>query len=393
MLVPAARAAAVILLADLAARTRRAKPELVEGVDASAVAAVIRRCGGEQGFWPTPWLGGFLGGHLQTIWYGLKLDEPPLGNVVEETWQAPDGGTIGLAWPEGVPVRPLPTSAPVVLILPGLCGSIQGTGHSVNAMLSSGCRPVVLHARGCGQPLTSPCFNLFGNTDDVRSALKRIASTWPGAPIGLYGISAGTALLVRYLGEEGGALLADSTPRVVAGVANCPGYDIGVCLTRCGWLYDGGFYIRVLKRHWLEGENGRVLRAHDAEACRRMAAAPDMHSFMIEASPFSSPSTASGQIVADAFADFLARSNPMGVAHRIEVPIVILNADDDPVCARRNTDESAGSLVRGMRRAVLLRLPAGGHCTFAEGLSARRWGDALAANFLREVGSGERVRR
>ena len=68
------------------------------------------------------------------------------------------------------------------------------------------------------------------------------------------------------------------------------------------------------------------------------------------------------------------------------MPTLILNADDDPVCSPANTDECTPSLLRdGIRRAVLLRFPAGGHCVFAEGLRARRWADALAAGFIAQV--------
>mgnify|MGYP001281920933 CR=1 FL=1 len=52
-------------------------------------------------------------------------------------------------------------------------------------------------------------------------------------------------------------------------------YDIGVCITRVGWLYDAGYYLSVLKRHWLGGVNGEVLRAADAETCVRMEQAAD----------------------------------------------------------------------------------------------------------------------
>ena len=71
----------------------RAKPVFVEGPDAAAAASVVRSLNGDDGFWPTPWLGGFLGGHLQTIWYGLHLDDPDIGAVDEERWQTADGGT------------------------------------------------------------------------------------------------------------------------------------------------------------------------------------------------------------------------------------------------------------------------------------------------------------
>ena len=189
----------------------------------------------------------------------------------------------------------------------------------------------------------------------MREAVSRIRAEWPAAPLCLYSLSAGTGLMVRYLGEEG------SRAPICAAVANCPGYDIGVCLQRCNPLYDAGFYISVLKKHWLGGENGRVLRQASPELCARMAAAPDMHSFMVAAAylhrapnrehssplcrmprivlrggrPFALPNallpreanTAAGGTrasdagtVANSFATYLERSNPMGVAHRIAVP-------------------------------------------------------------------------
>ena len=247
-------------------------------------------------------------------------------------------------------------------------------------MLEAGLRPVCLHARGCGVALTSPRFNLFGDTQDLGDAIGRIAQRQPGAPLCLQSISAGTALMVRYLGEQGA-----SAP-IAAAVANCPGYDIGVCITRVGWLYDAGYYLSVLKRHWLGGANGELLRAAAPEVCARMEQAADMHTFMSAAALFAAPlggGRNSGS-VANAFAAFLGASNPMGVAHRIQVPALIVNADDDPVVSPRNTDENAPQLLAGGSgaRMVLLRYPAGGHCCFARGLRAKRWVDELSAGFL-----------
>ena len=72
--------------------------------------------------------------------------------------------------------------------------------------------------------------------------------------------------------------------------ADCPGYDIGVCMTRVGRLYDSAYYTsRVLKKHWLSGSNGDVLWAAAPELCRRMEQALDMHSFIAAASPFAAP--------------------------------------------------------------------------------------------------------
>ena len=261
-------AAGALLATDLFYRTKRAVPRISAGRKADETLDVVRMLGGEDGFLPTPWLSGLLGGHFQTMWYGLKLDDPPLGRIEEDTWLTADGGTIGLAWPE----CKLPASAPIVIILPGLCGSVEGSGHNITASIAAGLRPVVFHARGCPHPLTSPRFNLFGDTDDLREAIDRITQSFPGAPLTMSGSSAGTGLMVRYLGEEG-----SRTP-VVAGVINSPGYDIGTGLARCLWLYDGAYYINILRKHWLTPTNLKILEARDPEAVRKLHGALKMHS-------------------------------------------------------------------------------------------------------------------
>lgn len=47
--------------------------------------------------------------------------------------------------------------------------------------------------------------------------------------------------------------------------------------------YDSGFYLGVLKKHWLGGRNGEVLYAAAPDVCARMGAATDMHTFMVAA--------------------------------------------------------------------------------------------------------------
>lgn len=377
-------AAALLLGVDVLKRAQRSVPTWTVGINAAETAKVVREHFGDAGFWPTPLLGGYLSGQLQTIWYGLHPFSRD-AEFSEDRWQAPDGGLLGLAWPD-VSGSSLPGTAPVCLVLPGLCGSIKGTGHTMRALEAAGLRPVCLHARGCGVPLTTPCFNLFGCTDDVRDAIRRIQAQYPAAPLLLYSISAGTGLMVRYLGEEG-----DDTP-VIAGVANCPGYDISVCMQRVGWLYDAGFYIGVLKKHWLTGANGELLREAQPELCARMETAPTMHDFMVAAAPFAEPAGAltrgaapDAGTVANGFAQFLARSNPMGVAHKISIPALIVNADDDPVCASANLDDNIPALLgvaASCEKTVLLRYPRGGHCCFARGMRAHRFSDELAAGFL-----------
>lgn len=231
-------------------------------------------------------------------------------------------------------------------------------------------------------------------------------------------------------------------------------------MQRVGWLYDGGFYLGVLKKHWLDGANGRTLRATQPHLCDRMAAAENMHEFMAAAAPFAdrhgigaagaaapprvidsslAAGTADAGSVANGFGRYLSNSNPMGVAHRITVPTIIINADDDPVCrcahapkphphphlltptlspsqaclaipclrlpcsqpastlnaaarperSATNVDDNAPSLLTagGCARTVLLRYPSGGHCCFATGWRATRFVDEMSGAFLAAMAS------
>ena len=69
-------AASFTLALDVIKRFRRVTPDWMIGSAAEEMAAVLREVAGDAGFWPTPWLGGLLSGHVQTVWYGLNPDSP-----------------------------------------------------------------------------------------------------------------------------------------------------------------------------------------------------------------------------------------------------------------------------------------------------------------------------
>ena len=193
-------------------------------------------------------------------------------------------------------------------------------------------------------------------------------------PVVLYATSAGTGCLVRYLGEKG------ATARVAAAFCNSPGYDIAVALTRCGAPYDSHYYLAGVKRHYL-GANGAMLAARDADALAACDKATSLHGFLAAAAPFAGAAT---------FGEYLLRSNPIGTAHDIRVPILILNADDDPICSSKNVDDHI-ALFRTHPTAVLARMPRGGHCGFYAGppWRAEPRGHALGARFLAAVLAGD----
>ena len=63
-----------------------------------------------------------------------------------------------------------------------------------------GWRGCVINRRGCGNILKSPNFNLMGNFQDVRTCVKIIKDKYPDSYLTMVGISAGSGLLITYLG-------------------------------------------------------------------------------------------------------------------------------------------------------------------------------------------------
>ncbi|KAG7445503.1 AB-hydrolase YheT [Guyanagaster necrorhizus] len=172
--------------------------------------AIEERC-------PTLALGEFVpawwlpNGHLQLI-YCVVGDFSKTDHVVyKRTYlRLVDGGTLGL---DSTPPNQdsFNDDTPVVVVMHGLTG---GSHESyVRNILAAACLPVekgglgyravVINFRGCaGIPLTSHQFYSAGYTDDLRQALLYISQLYPKAPLLGLGFSLGANVIVRYLAEE-----------------------------------------------------------------------------------------------------------------------------------------------------------------------------------------------
>ena len=321
--------------------------------------AVVRRLGQLHApYRPTPWL---PNAHLQLAWLVLReAVAPRLDYDLTETLLMPDGGTIALDW-LGMDRGP---TRPTLVLLPSITGDAHGSRVIVRDLQrATGWRVVVCTRRGHGDlALTAPRVNTMGCTDDLRAQLARIRERMPASPLYAVGVSAGSGLLVRYLGEEGAASL------IRAGVAYCPGYDLAVAWRRVQPLYSR-LMARRLQRHFLQrhgrhlahlGSYGDCLAARDLDGFHR-----HLHDL-------------AGCVDHEAY---LARSNPVTVMRNLRVPVMVLNADDDPVCVAENVREHV-DLVRSIPDVLLVRTAHGSHCAFLEGMRPRSWSNRLIAGYL-----------
>jgi len=307
---------------------------------------------------PTPWL---YNAHLQLAWLLLcEAVAPPLRYDRTDVLGMRDGGTTALDW-LGLDASP---TTPTLVVLPSITGDAQSMRALVRDLhRATGWRIVVCARRGHGDlALTAPVVNTMGCTHDLREQLARIGESVPESPLYAIGASAGSALLVRYLGEEGAAA------KIRAAVAYCPGYDIGVAWHRVPPLYSRMMARRV-QRHFLERHASALAHLPTFDACLAARDLAAFHENLYELAGCDDP------------ADYLARSNPMLVFDDVAVPVMILNAADDPVCVVRNADDHVDA-IRRIPDALMVRTARGSHCAFLEGWNARSWSHRLMADYL-----------
>lgn len=314
------------------------RPDDTEKVSLREV--VERRCPSlHDVFRPAWWL---PTGHLQTL-YCVIGDFSRVDKVDYERklLRTVDGGTIGLDFTPNGSQPHIKKDTPVVVVLHGLTG---GSHESyVRAILAPACAPpeqgglgyraVVVNFRGCaGVPLTTPQLYSAGHTDDIRTALLYIASKYPDAPLLGIGFSLGANVLTRYLAQEG-----DRSRLSAACILGCP-WDLLANSNRLAstwWgreLYSKGMgsNLKALLRRHLD-----TFEAHpEAEVSKYVPdllkqAGTKLYQFDNtitrvaggSSPPFPFPSAE----------DYYIWASSHHALSDVRVPLLALNADDDPI--------------------------------------------------------------
>lgn len=333
---------------------------IYSGHDEAWNRSVLAACPSlRAGFTPPLWI---RSAHVQT---GMFVAREGLAPALQ--WDATqlvttdDGGTLSIQW-LGLDA---PAATPVIVVLP----TITGTGDSLRRTIATLRRNTGWIVAACNRRghaplrLTSPRINTMGSTADLEQQLDVIQARRPGAALLGVGISAGSGLLVRYLGETG------PRSRLRAAVACCPGYDISVAFRVMHPAYD-----RVLTKNLVR----RFIHAHaptwhgldGVDACAASRSVAEFHDRMYPLAGYTSRD------------EYYARSNPMEVAQGVDVPLLVLNAADDPVCSVKNIHPELPRL-QALRQLTLVLTRYGGHCGFFDAALAQdSWSDRLLAEYL-----------
>ena len=169
---------------------------------------------------------------------------------------------------------------------------------------------------------------------------------------------------MRYLGEQG-----TDTP-FKAAFAMCPGYN-----TEIGFENVHPFYSKVMTQklfkffiHPYQETWRQVPSLTKVLATKTLQ---EFESQYYEMAGFSD------------YESYTQATNPIYVFENIKIPLMILNAEDDPVCSIKNL-EPYKDKIQQMDSIVVVTTKKGSHCGFYESFSVKSWAARLMADFFKQ---------
>lgn len=313
----------------------------------------------KQKYRPTPWLSN---NHIHLLYFDLirkRSIQLNYDKVDQLTMQ--DSGVTAVVW-HGYD---LPADTPTIVLM----HTITGTPDSMRELVKdlhayTGWRVALCLRRGHAQlPMPVPKMNLFGSVDDLKEQIEFIQQQFPQSELYGVGSSAGTGLLVRYLGDEG-----ENTP-LKAAFALCPGYN-----TETGFKNVHPVYSKIMTKKLVN----KFIQPYAAtwgtsDTLSKVMRAKNLFEF--EQAYFEMAGYTDYQSYSQA-------TNPIYVFENVKIPLMILNAEDDPVCHIRNF-EPYKSVIESMPNIVVVTTKKGSHCGYYAGVRhTHSWAHKLMAEFL-----------
>ena len=314
----------------------------------------------QEKYRPTPWLSNR---HVHLLYFDvikkktIKLDYDRLDQLTMQ-----DGGVTAIAWCG----YDLPKDTPTIVIM----HTITGTPESMRELVKdlheyTGWRIALSLRRGhAGLPMPVPQMSIFGSTSDLKEQLVFIQKQFPQSDLYAVGSSAGTGLLVRYLGEQG-----LNTP-FKAAFAMCPGYD-----TEKGFENVHPFYTKVMTKKMFKAFIQPYKKTWQSiDSVQTVLQTKTLQEFQNEYFEMAGYSD---------YQSYSQATNPIYVFENVKIPLMVLNSEDDPVCSIKNL-EPYKSVVQKMPNVVVITTKKGSHCGFYEGLNTKSWASKLMSDFFKQ---------
>ncbi len=238
-------------------------------------------------------------------------------------------------------------TGPVFLVLPGMQGTQNATYiRSLMSELSRrGLRAAVLCHRGGAVPNRRAPFYHAGFIDHLAWLVGFLREQEPQTPLYGVGFSLGGSMLIRYLAETGNA------SHLSAAAAVSLTFSLASTARKACEGINQLYQLRVLNSY----KRVARLKHHLPEFTSRLGTLNGMRSIRAFDEVFTAPLHGFNDAE-----DYYRRCSSQQFLSGIEVPFLVLNAEDDPLIARDTIPEA-----RALREHVRLELtPHGGHLGF-----------------------------
>jgi uncharacterized protein len=257
-----------------------------------------------------------------------------------------------------------------ILIAHGLEGSSQSPYvlRMASRALAAGYQVVRLNIRNCGgTEHLGPTLYHSGLTTDLRAVVEQLTD----GPLFIVGFSMGGNMALKLAGEWA----SDYPTHVKAICAVSPPIDLAECALRIAERRNRIYETRFLKhlRQTLTRKQKLVPVSYTLEAFESIRTLID----------FDNAYTAPAFGYRDAF-DYYAHASSNRFLHNIQVPSLVVHAQDDPFIPFKVFDHQA---FRENPNLQLLAPRFGGHVAFLSRQKPRFWAEEQALRFCDEVGT------
>jgi predicted alpha/beta-fold hydrolase len=321
--------------------------------------------------------------HLQTLGAAAPLFSPPRSHaeVATESLRIPLGDTgahrlHAQAW--WVRENDVTARRPVVLLVHGIGGSSASryVVRAAVAMHRAGLHVVRLDLRGAGASIPdSPSLYHAGLSADLGVAVRELAKDARVEGVVLYGFSGGGTMALKLAGELGAAV-PEALRAVVSVSAPLDYTRVGAWMDTLGRLPYRFHVLRGLSTGAREFARQHPQRAHYVpNDVKRMSTFRHYDSTII--APMHGWSDVDEYYAAAGAGQWLSR---------IEVPTLLVHADDDPMVPASTVRPWLASASKAVRAEVT---PHGGHLGWVAGFDEASWvtgwSTKRALSFVEEI--------
>eukprot|EP01001_Neometanema_parovale_P004777 NODE_1701_length_1636_cov_118.806345_g1621_i0.p1 GENE.NODE_1701_length_1636_cov_118.806345_g1621_i0~~NODE_1701_length_1636_cov_118.806345_g1621_i0.p1 ORF type:complete len:502 (-),score=49.10 NODE_1701_length_1636_cov_118.806345_g1621_i0:131-1567(-) len=247
---------------------------------------------------------------------------------------------------------------PVLIVMPGLGGGEGARSITLmcQAAVNVGWRAVILRYRGWSEKITTP--KVFNGLDpsDLIFLMKTIQDRYPGCKMVAVGTSAGSNLLVNYLGKAG-----DSTP-LAAAMSICNGFELQGPLKRLeesgvlGKIYSWGL---AKKMGQIVEANKSVLKTKEGLDIKEALEAKSLSEYNAK--------VATSLYEYEDAAEFYRHAECKSWLCKVRRPTLFLQPLDDPLFCGKVQETIPYDELAANPHLMYMETPHGGHLGWVEG--------------------------